>query len=81
MKATKLIDLLARELAKAASKGYGDVEVQLAHGMLAYEVGGVGFTRDCPDEDGDGERAAVIYLSEGELDLGRYNYLPEEVGR
>ena len=87
MKATKLIELLAKEVAEASRAGHSDVEVQLTdtftYGGDAFEVGNVTFAEEIiVEEDENGkwvERATglkAVFITQGcEPEHNSYNFL------
>ena len=91
MKATKLIELLSQEIAKASLAGYSDVEVQITSESprcgQCVDVARVIFAEEVIEEEdietgelvehSTGNKA--IFLTEGgEPETNRYNFLDRE---
>lgn len=91
MKATKLIELLSKEIAKASRAGFEDIEVQITNERPrcghCFEVKKVIFAEEVIEEEdietgelvehSTGNKA--IFLTEGEEpETNRYNFIDKE---
>jgi len=92
MKATELIELLSKEVAKASLEGFSDVEVQITNERPrcghCFDVKKVIFAEEILEEE-DIETGEIvehstgnkaIFLTEGEEpETNRYNFIEREV--